>query len=122
MFILSLLAIVGIVMFCRYHRSSNLASNLMLTFAFSVFVGLGIKYYLKDNVSKDKKTVLTENVSTVNANPMQMVAPALETGNTQSSVGQDEHYTVNPLVSLPNKLIYNSFWKIINPPILFDTS
>ena len=121
-FILSLLAVISIVLIARYYGSSELATNLLLTFAFSVFVGLSIRYYTRDNISSVSKNVITENVMTVDSTSMQMVLPALEPVNTQSSVGQTENHDVVTFVQLPNKLTYNSFWNLLRKPILFDSS
>lgn len=53
-FIVSMLVIIGIVAIARYYGSSSMASNLLLTLAFSVVVGLGIQFATKGNHSKKK--------------------------------------------------------------------
>lgn len=61
-FFLAMLAITIIVMVARYNGSANLASNLLLTLAFSVAVGLGIQFVTQK--SDTNKNTKVENVTT----------------------------------------------------------
>lgn len=93
-FIVSMLVIACIVLVARYYGSSSMASNLLLTLAFSVVVGLGIQFATKGNKS-NKKIIKIEN-SMVVANPASTQAMCVTLEPTHidqtGSVGQVQDY------------------------------
>lgn len=61
--------VLVIILAARYYGSPKLASNLLLTLAFSVVVGLGIKSF--ESVKTTKTETKKELVTKVNQQPMQ---------------------------------------------------
>nr|DAH77717.1 MAG TPA: hypothetical protein [Caudoviricetes sp.] len=77
-FIVSMLVIVCIVAIARYYGSSSMASNLLLTLAFSVVVGLGIQFATKGNSSKKENTKIENSIAVSNPASTQSVCTVLE--------------------------------------------
>lgn len=117
----AMLVVACIVLVARYYKSVNLASNLLLTLAFSVAVGLGIQFLTKD-YSKVKKEVTIEKLTnTIDSESMQSVA-ALEpvtfgrsgvAGKTwdqlvTTSIGDNKLTNTTPLVEGPFPAILDS--------------
>lgn len=86
-FIVSMLVIISIIAIARYYGDSSMASNLLLTLAFSVVVGLGIQFLTKEKISKKKKNAKIEKNSSMIVNPAstQAVCIALEPVQTCQS-------------------------------------
>lgn len=77
-FIVSMLVIVCIVAIARYYGSSSMASNLLLTLAFSVVVGLGIQFATKDKPGKKENTKIENSIAVSNPASTQSVCAVLE--------------------------------------------
>lgn len=77
-FIVSMLVIVCIVAIARYYGSSSMASNLLLTLAFSVVVGLGIQFATKGNSSKKENTKIENSIAVSNPASTQSICTMLE--------------------------------------------
>jgi hypothetical protein len=93
-FIVSMLVIIGIVAIARYYGSSSMASNLLLTLAFSVVVGLGIQFATKGNHSKKESTKIENSIALSNPVSTQSVCTVLEPVKTSHSgaVSQVQDY------------------------------
>lgn len=77
-FIVSMLVIISIVAIARYYGSSSMASNLLLTLAFSVVVGLGIQFATKNNSSKKEDIKIENSIAVNNPASTQSVCTVLE--------------------------------------------
>lgn len=84
-FIVSMLVIISIIAIARYYGDSSMASNLLLTLAFSVVVGLGIQFLTKENLSKKENTKIENSSMIVNPASTQAVCIALEPVQTCQS-------------------------------------
>lgn len=112
-FIVSMLVIISIIAIARYYGDSSMASNLLLTLAFSVVVGLGIQFLTKEKLSKKGKMLRLKNSSMiVNPASTQAVCIALEPVQTCQSgfVSQMQDITTKekefPQIQ-NNKFVYN---------------
>ena len=122
-FCVAMLVVACIVLIARYHKSVNLASNLLLTLAFSVAVGLGIQFSTK-NYSKVKKEVTTEKfVNTTDSASMQSVAALEPAMFSQSGVaGKTQNWLVKTSLEKDkptNKPLHSLK---IGPPAILDSS
>lgn len=85
-FIVSMLVIISIIAIARYYGDSSMASNLLLTLAFSVVVGLGIQFLTIRKIKQKKENAKIENSSMiVNPASTQAVCIALEPVQTCQS-------------------------------------
>lgn len=84
-FIVSMLVIIGIVAIARYYGDSSMASNLLLTLAFSVVVGLGIQFLTKKENLKKEDAKIKNSSMIVNPASTQAVCIALEPVQTCQS-------------------------------------
>lgn len=93
-FIVSMLVIACIVLVARYYGSSSMASNLLLTLAFSVVVGLGIQFATKGNNSNKKITKIEKSMVVANPASTQTMCVTLEPTHIDQtgSVGQVQDY------------------------------
>lgn len=93
-FIVSMLVIACIVLVARYYGSSSMASNLLLTLAFSVVVGLGIQFATKGNNSNKKITKIEKSMVVANPASTQTMCVTLEPTyiDQTGSVGQVQDY------------------------------
>lgn len=82
-FVIAMLVIACIVLVGRYYGSSSLASNLLLTLAFSVVVGLGIRFVTNKPVVK-KETKIEKFVTT---NPVSTQSVAVLQADTTANSG-----------------------------------
>lgn len=93
-FIVSMLVIAGIVLIARYYGSASMASDLLLTLAFSVVVGLGIQFATKENKSNKKITKIENSTIVTNPTSTQAMCVTLEPTHIDQtgSVGQVQDY------------------------------
>lgn len=84
-FIVSMLVIISIIAIARYYGDSSMASNLLLTLAFSVVVGLGIQFLTKEKLSKKENAKIENSSMIVNPASTQAVCIALEPVQTCQS-------------------------------------
>ena len=98
-------------MIARYQKNANLASNLLLTLAFSVAVGLGIKTHTqKSEVKKDTKV---ENVTSNSMATTFVSALEPDTVSPSGMLSKPKNYIV---VTDTTKGLRNP---IVNPTTLY---
>ena len=109
--LLAMFAIITIVMIARYQKNANLANNLLLTLAFSVAVGLGIKAHTqKSEVKKDTKV---ENVTSNSMATTFVSALEPDTVSPSGMLSKPKNYIV---VTDTTKGLRNP---IVNPTTLY---
>lgn len=110
-FVLAMLTIIAIVLIGRYYGSATLASNLLLTLAFSVVVGLGIQFTM--NKKHSKKEIKIER--TIN-NPISMSTQSVavlepDTIACSGAVSQTQNWIVKSIFKgqQPNPLMAQEY-------------